>query len=64
MVALRKTQHIFLGKEWESMARHALQNKTNLEHPILERLQTQVKNLSNVVNMGRYSRMHHRHNRG
>lgn len=50
--------------EWESMAQDVLKNSELSDHPALSRLQLHAQEEQNDIDIGCYSKMHHRHNRG
>ncbi|AIK96245.1 hypothetical protein [Candidatus Odyssella acanthamoebae] len=53
-----------IDSEWQGMAQDALTNSDLSDHPALMRLQTYAMDHTRAeLDMGRYSRMHHRHNR-
>lgn len=50
--------------EWKGMAQEVLKNSDLSDHPALSRLQVHAQeNPENGMDIGCYSRMHHRHNR-
>lgn len=53
----------FIDTEWQGMAQDALKNSDASEHPALSRLQAHAHDDSGGLDIGCYSRMHHRHNR-
>lgn len=65
---MRENNHLefssLIDTEWQGMAQDALTNSDLSDHPALMRLQAYaMENTSGELDMGRYSRMHHRHNR-
>ena len=52
------------GTEWRGMAQDTLKQSDSSDHPALNRLQAHAQeNSGGAMDIGCYSRMHHRHNR-
>lgn len=62
--ASQATAPSLFNDEWKGMAQSVLKKSNFIDHPALSRLQTHAKAIpEDVIKIGCYSRMHHRHNR-
>lgn len=52
-----------MDTEWQGMARNALTSSEASDHPALSRLQAHAQDNPGGLDIGCYSKMHHRHNR-
>ncbi len=62
---MRENVSLDFNAEWKGMAQEALKRSELSDHPALSRLQLHAQEvIEGAIDIGCYSKMHHRHNRG